>query len=129
MVAHRFIPVIMLDVEFHSASVHTKCTIGWALISVYLRQRAVGKDYYMYCNQLIDKGHFISDWNWLHVSNQSPAGIYQQMIGWEALMIQMVERLMESRDHTRNHYFATPSQFHYNPSQILLINYIKQRNP
>ena len=36
----------------------TKCTIGWAVISVYLRQRDVCKVYYMYCSKCVP----ISGW-------------------------------------------------------------------
>ena len=44
------IPVIVFDAKFHSVSVHTEYTIGWAVISVYIRQGAVSKVYYMHDN-------------------------------------------------------------------------------
>ena len=40
-------------------------------------------------------------WNQLHVRNQSLVGTNQPMIGWGAVMIQLVERLIDiSHDHT-----------------------------
>ena len=55
------LPVIILVAEFHSASVHTKCTIGWAFISIYLQQIAVCKVYYMYCNETVCVYSLLSD--------------------------------------------------------------------
>ena len=54
---HRFIKAIILDTELYSATVHTKYTVGCAVISVYLRQGVISEVYYMFNDNNQDDGN------------------------------------------------------------------------